>query len=138
MQNQALYSLLGTRFGGDGRTNFGLPKLNGVAPLGFSPGTDVGKTGGSETVALNVTQIPSHSHTIKVNTATADQPAPADHYPAALPAPHLAFADAASPLTPMAAEVVGAAGGGQPHPNMQPYLAVNFCIALQGIYPSRP
>lgn len=143
--NQALYALIGIRFGGNGTTNFKLPNLNGVVPMHFNltqtapnAETDIGGAGGSETVTLNLTQIPAHNHLVRVSTTTANQPSPAGHFPAALPSPHLAFAAATNPQVHMLGSGMGVAGEGQAHSNMQPYLVVNFCIAIQGTWPSRP
>ena len=139
-QNTALFSLLGTTYGGNGKSNFALPDLQGRAPMhpGQGPGLslhDLGETGGSETVSLLESEIPSHSHTLRASLDPADlaQPLPtrclakssANLY--AAPPPNIAMSD--SSLAP--------AGGDQPHNNLQPYLTFYFNIALQGVFPPR-
>ena len=146
-QNSALFSLLGTTFGGNGTTNFALPDLRGRVPVhaGSGPGLSpyaLGQSGGTETVNLSVAQMPAHNHLVQPN-CTAGVPQspvndPANAFPAATesstggPAIYGTPAGATMGATPSAV-----AGGSQPHPNIQPYLCVNFIIALQGIYPSR-
>lgn len=142
-QNTALFSLLGTTYGGNGKSNFALPDLQGRAPMhpGQGPGLslhDLGETGGSETVSLLESEIPAHSHALRANTDFADLQAPA-------PARSLARSQNASAyqsttnqsLVSMAPESLAPAGGDQPHNNLQPYLTFYFCIALQGVYPPR-
>jgi microcystin-dependent protein len=140
-QNTALFSLLGTTYGGDGKSNFALPNMQGNAPMhpGQGPGLslhDLGETGGSETVSLLESEIPSHSHQLRVIGDQADQPVPS-------PARCLARSNggfAWNPTftaAPMNGSAIAPAGGDQPHNNMQPYLTLNFCIALQGVYPPR-
>lgn len=137
-QNTALFSLLGTTYGGNGQTNFALPNLQGAAPMhpGQGPGLslrDLGEVGGTETVTLTQTQIPSHTHPLNADSGSPTTGSPAN---AVLASPAaLRRYSAASDLEPMVP--VGAAGGSQPHNNMQPYLTLNFCIALQGVYPPR-
>lgn len=142
-QNTALFSLLGTTYGGDGKSNFALPDLQGRMPMhhGQGPGLslyDLGQTGGSDTVTLLESEIPTHTHTIQVS----DNGSPAVSSPgptAALgSAPNRAFVSA--PVTGsvvMAPNQLLPAGGGQPHNNMPPYLTLQFCIALQGVFPPR-
>lgn len=139
-QNTALFSLLGTTYGGDGRTTFALPNLQSRVPLHFGHGAglssySLGEQGGQETVTLATGQMPSHSHQAMGSTAggSADSPAGA----VMAQASRLNIYGSPQSLTPMAAQAVGAAGGNQPHENRPPYLALNFCIALQGIFPSR-
>jgi microcystin-dependent protein len=137
-QNTALFSLLGTTYGGDGKSNFALPNLQGRAPMhpGQGPGLalhDLGEVNGAETVTLTPAQMPSHTHQL-----TADSGAPTTGNPtnAVLASPAaLRKYSAALDLEKMAP--VGAAGGSQPHNNRQPYLTLNFCIALQGVFPPR-
>ena len=152
-QNSALFSLLGTSFGGDGRTNFALPDLRGAAAIGQGQGPGltprpVGAVAGTETATLTVDQIPSHHHEV----AVARQPVEANNVftpdgttilalttgsdKEGTTIPFDIYAVDSAPTVPMAADMVGTAGG-QPHANMMPYLAGNFCIALQGIFPSR-
>lgn len=139
-QNTALFSLLGTTYGGNGKSNFALPDLQGRAPMhpGQGPGLslhDLGETGGSETVTLLESEIPAHSHALRAQSAPADTPGPAQFTPArtigAMPyrASGATVAMHPTALTP--------AGGDQPHNNMQPYLTFYFCIALQGVFPPR-
>ncbi|HEX7832763.1 MAG TPA: tail fiber protein [Thermoanaerobaculia bacterium] len=139
-QNTALFSLLGTTYGGNGKSNFALPDLQGRAPMhpGQGPGLslhDLGETGGSETVTLLESEIPAHSHQLKVSLNPADSPNPAGAY-AAGPNNDNIYAPAAA-LTFMAPESLAPAGGDQPHNNLQPYLTFYFCIALQGVFPPR-
>lgn len=136
-QNTALFSLLGTTYGGDGRSNFALPDFQGRAPMhpGQGPGLslhDLGETGGSETVTLLESEIPAHSHTMYATTNPADEQQPAtDRSGGTATAQYdsVANTNMHSALAP--------AGGDQPHNNMQPYLTLYFCIALQGVFPPR-
>jgi microcystin-dependent protein len=134
-QNQALFSILGTTYGGNGITTFGLPDLRGRVPLHVGNGFYLGQAGGSETVALTMGQS-AHSHALKASSAVGTQASPALHYPAASAARNVAYASTAdSSLN--AASVSSTSNGGQVHSNMQPSLALEFCIALQGIFPSQ-
>jgi microcystin-dependent protein len=148
-QNTALFSLLGTTYGGDGKSTFALPNLEGSAPMhpGQGPGLslhDLGETGGSTSVTLLQSEMPSHNHTFQGNTTTATNASPANavymrgHYNDGVGntgAVDLYTTNA--PDTTLNPFVLGIAGGNQPHNNMQPYLTLNFCIALQGVYPPR-
>ena len=145
-QNTALFSLLGTNYGGDGKSTFGLPNLQGAFPMhagsGAGPGLTqrlTGETGGAESVALTKDQIPSHNHA--VNTAAGATAGTPDGTTSLAPnsAGHAMYHHA-TPKTHghMDASTVLAAGGGAPHDNLQPYLALSFIIALQGIFPPRP
>jgi microcystin-dependent protein len=139
-QNTALFSLLGTTYGGNGLSNFALPDLQGRAPMhpGQGPGLslhDLGETGGSETVSLLESEIPSHSHLVNASGRAAVENDAAGLYWARTSVN--LYAPAASPLTMMAPESLAPAGGDQPHNNMMPYLTVYFCIALQGVFPPR-
>ena len=139
-QNTALFSLLGTTYGGDGKSNFALPDMQGNAPMhpGQGPGLslhDLGETGGSETVTLLASEIPSHSHTLVASQADGiDQSPSGELYASGIGI--AAFAPP-GPLTTLNASSLAPAGGDQPHNNMQPYLTLSFCIALQGVYPPR-
>lgn len=137
--NTALFSILGTTYGGDGRTTFGLPNLQGRVPMhwGNGPGLSMrvpGETGGAETVTLVATQIPAHSHALVAGTGT---PTTADPAGAVLPTGSSRIYAPAGGAAAMAAASIGNTGGSQPHTNMQPYQTVTFIIALEGIYPSR-
>ena len=140
-QNTALFSLLGTTYGGNGKSNFALPDLQGRSPMqpGQGPGLslhDLGETGGSETVSLLESEIPSHSHQLRVwNDDPGDRFSPAGGTLARANNGQ-AYGPAAN-LAMMAPESLAPAGGDQPHNNMQPYLTFYFCIALQGVFPPR-
>lgn len=142
--NQALYSLLSNRFGGDGRVNFQLPDLRGRTPLHQSATEVLGTAGGAETVVLTSAQMPQHTHTFQVSNqpATAGGVAGAWYAaPAAWSATSGAtklYAAAKSDITPLYPDCLNSSGTSQAHPNMQPYLAVKFVIATMGIYPPRP
>ncbi len=132
-QNQALFSLLGTTFGGDGRTNFALPDLRGRTPIHVSSGHTLGERGGEQNHTLSISELPMHSH---VAQATNNPAAGDDATGNVLGQAGLnLYAPFSSPAA-MGPAMVGNAGGSQPHLNMQPYLAISFCIALQGIFPS--
>jgi microcystin-dependent protein len=136
-QNTALFSLLGTTYGGNGKTNFALPDLQGRAPMhpGQGPGLslhDLGETGGSETVSLLESEIPSHQHSVNVVNDSGAQPNPGQAYVA-----RANIFNSTLNNVSMNAQDLAPAGGDQPHNNMQPYLTFYFCIALQGIYPPR-
>jgi microcystin-dependent protein len=140
-QNTALFSLLGTTYGGNGKSNFALPDLQGRAPMhpGQGPGLslhDLGETGGSETVTLLESEIPVHTHQLRASGEDANDDDP----------PNAAWAGSVgvglykapdNNMTNMAFEALPPAGGDQPHNNMQPYLTCYFCIALQGVFPPR-
>jgi len=134
-QNQALFSLLGTTFGGDGRVNFALPDLQARAPIHVGSGHTLGERGGEPAHTLSIAEIPTHVHTANAgsNPATANTPAN-NLVPAASIASSLY--GGANNLTAMAPNALSNVGGSQAHLNMQPYLTISFCIALQGIFPS--
>ena len=139
-QNTALFSLLGTTYGGDGKSNFALPDLQGRAPMhpGQGPGLslhDLGEQGGSETVTLLESEIPAHSHSLNASPDDGDIriPTPTRSWAKAV----MYKAGAPNPATAMAAEGLAPAGGDQPHNNLQPYLTFYFNIALQGVFPPR-
>lgn len=142
-QNTALFSLLGTTYGGDGRSNFALPDLQGSAPMhpGQGPGLslhDLGETGGSETVTLLESEIPAHNHFVRAYTGdAADSRSPNLAQTLGAPSPGNLYDSTATQLSPMAPQAFSPAGGDQPHNNMMPYLTLNFNIALQGVYPPR-
>lgn len=141
-QNTALFSLLGTTYGGDGKSNFALPNMQGNAPMhpGQGPGLslhDLGETGGSDTVTLLQSEIPSHSHGVMSVPPTfgGNSDIPTGHS-FAKSSQGNAYTSAAA-LTTFADAALTPAGGDQPHNNLQPYLVLNFCIALQGVFPPR-
>ncbi len=135
-QNQALFSLLGTTFGGDGRVTFALPNLQGNVPIHVGNGHTLGERGGEQAHTLTIPEIPMHAHTLNGTSAGATQPVPTGALFATTGATDPIYGPSASLVT-MAPGTIANAGGGQAHPNMQPYLTVSFCIALQGIFPSR-
>jgi microcystin-dependent protein len=140
-QNTALFSLLGTTYGGDGKSNFALPDLQGRAPMhpGQGPGLslhDLGETGGTETVSLLESEIPSHRHTLNADLVDAGD--------TNVPSPGASFAQSSGGTlyqtttnTELSPNALAPAGGDQPHNNMQPYLTCYFNIALQGVFPPR-
>lgn len=142
-QNTALFSLLGTNYGGNGQTTFGLPNLQGRTPLHYGQGPGLsdyvlGEQGGATNVTLNLTQIPAHSHTVQGDTVAGDSGTPTagglwTAVGRGRPAP---YGPAAS-LAAMNPATIGATGGGQPHDNMSPYLTLTFIIAMAGIFPPR-
>lgn len=132
-QNQGLFSLLGTTFGGDGRVNFALPDLRGRTAIHVGSGHTLGERGGEQAHTLSIAEIPTHTHQLSASNAEANTPAPTNALPAASPEPGYA---AASDLVAMNAASVANVGGSQAHLNMQPFLTLSYCIALQGIYPS--
>ncbi|MGH3186446.1 MAG: phage tail protein [Streptosporangiaceae bacterium] len=143
-QNTALFSLLGTTFGGNGVTTFGLPNLQGASPVhpGQGPGLslyDLGDTGGSQTVALLPGETASHSHTMQADARPGDLDTPSPQASLARSSPQSIYKTPTGATTqPMAAGILGGAvGGNAPHNNLMPYLTLNFCIALQGVYPPR-
>ncbi|NHZ42242.1 phage tail protein [Massilia aquatica] len=142
-QNTALFSLLGTAYGGDGKSTFALPNLADRSPLhpGAGPGLsqrDLGEPGGVHEVALTIAEMPAHQHDLHhagsaATTATPGMTVSFGHAGVAQ-----IYASAAATLTPLAPAALSSAGAGQPHENRQPFLALNFCIALQGVFPQRP
>jgi microcystin-dependent protein len=136
-QNQALFSLLGTTFGGDGRVNFALPDLRGRAPLHVGSGHTLGERGGEQAHTLSIAELPTHTHVANGASNAADAAVPTGNLLAAVD--ETTFAAAYAPpsgLVAMAAQAVSNTGGSQAHLNMQPFLTLNFSIALQGIFPS--
>jgi microcystin-dependent protein len=133
-QNQALFSLLGTTYGGNGVTTFALPNLQGRAPMHFSSQYPLGQQDGAVSCTLNVTQIPTHVHTVQATTNAGTE---------AMATETLQFAKSnaqsygSPPLQNMAVSAITSYGANQPHENRQPFLVLSFCIALQGIFPSR-
>ena len=138
-QNQALYSLLGIQFGGDGRTNFKLPDLRGRVPLhlDLSQGINVGTFAGAEDVTLDVLQLPTHTHTFNASDDAATDSNISVDGTTTYAVADGTFYTAATNLTRQADQTCSSVGGGQAHENRQPSLTVNFSIALMGLYPSR-
>ncbi|HYW71904.1 MAG TPA: tail fiber protein [Pyrinomonadaceae bacterium] len=132
-QNQALFSLLGTTYGGNGQTTFNLPNLRGRTPIGMGSGHTLGEAAGTTAVTVNIQQLPTHLHALQASTTVGDTPA----------ANNTVFANAGNlygppnNLTTLDPTTVTSVGGSQAHTNMMPYLAVTFIIALQGIFPSQ-
>lgn len=143
-QNTALFSLLGTTYGGDGKTTFALPNLQGSAPMhpGQGPGLslhDLGESGGSETVTLLQSEIPAHSHSVIAQVPPADTNLPSGTVLARASIGGVTpfLPPAGAPLVSMSPSAIAPAGGSAPHNNMQPYLTLYFNIALQGVFPPR-
>ena len=141
-QNTALFSILGTTYGGNGSTTFALPDLRGRMPIGMGAGPGLtprilGEKDGAEAVTLSVAQIPSHSHTYNALSGNREKPNPTGNFLGLAPGPFYAEMNAGDTLLPMNPAAISPAGGSQPHYNMPPYLGLSFIICLQGIYPSR-
>jgi len=139
-QNDALFSLLGTIYGGDGRTTFGLPDMRGRIPIhaGHGPGLSerrLGSKGGAENVTLTVNQMPSHSHRPIGTSENATDPSPQGNFLASSPVVDLYAAE--TPTENLASDTITSVGGSRAHTNLMPFLCVHFIIALVGIYPSR-
>jgi microcystin-dependent protein len=132
-QNQALFALLGTTYGGNGQTTFALPNLRGQVPIHMGSGHTLGERAGSTAVTVNIQQLPTHQHQMNATNTDANRnSSPANNV---LGPANNQYA-APSQLSPLNAGTVGNVGGSQAHVNMMPYLVLNFCIALQGIFPS--
>lgn len=138
-QNTALYSLIGTQYGGDGHTTFALPDLGGRVPLGqdASGSYQVGQSSGAETVTLNSAQIPMHTHQFAGTSAAATGRFPTQRLYGNDTSEAL-YGAASGPPAVLAGQTLGPAGGNTPHDNMQPYRVINFAIALAGVFPQRP
>jgi len=134
-QNQALFSLLGTTYGGDGRVNFALPNLQGRVPIHVGNGQILGQQGGEQAHTLSIAEIPAHTHTAQASATAGTQNVPANNM--MLSQRTAEIYRAPSNLAPMVAGTLANIGGSQAHLNMQPFLTLNFCIALQGIFPSQ-
>ncbi len=138
-QNQALFSLLGTTFGGDGRTNFGLPNLQGRTPIHVGQGHTLGEAGGEQSHTLSIAELPTHAHVFNGSSANATAIVPANNVLAKGSAnqnPINYYSTSITNLTAMNPASLANVGGSQAHLNMQPFLTLSFCIALQGIFPS--
>lgn len=148
-QNQALFSLLGTQYGGNGTTNFALPDLRSRTPLGYAssvdpswqpPSVQIGQAAGVENVTLLSTNLPAHTHSMNASTAGGDNRIAGGRVFAtstSTGSPPNLYAPSTGALVPLNAQTVAPSGGNQPHPNIQPYGVINFCVALSGTYPSR-
>jgi microcystin-dependent protein len=142
-QNTALFSLLGTNFGGNGTSNFALPNLQGSSPIGFGQGPgltnrNVGEVGGVETVTLNVNQIPAHAHQLNAYGLAANADAPSPQALLGLQRDNAYNAGAPGTLVAMESDTLAHSGGNLPHDNRPPYLSLNLCISITGVFPSRP
>jgi len=134
-QNQALFSLLGTRYGGNGQTNFALPDLKGRVPMHTQDNSHfIGERAGEAAHTVSISELPTHVHVAMASNAIGTANSPAGNL---LSDPTLNAYAAPGPLTTISPETVAATGGSQPHNNMSPYLDLNFCIALQGVFPAR-
>ena len=135
-QNQALFALLGTTFGGNGQTTFALPDLRGRVPIHAGNSFTLGTRGGAASHTLTISEMPMHTHLVQATAAAATTNMPSNQALLAMSTAAQAYAPAGN-LHAMAPDAVTNAGGSQAHTNMQPLLALNFCIALQGIFPSQ-
>jgi microcystin-dependent protein len=133
-ENETLFQLIGTTYGGDGQSTFALPDLRGRIPIHQGNGFILAETGGAEQVTLTVNQIPAHTHPLLASTASASSNSPAGSLLAESASLNLYTQD--SPDANMAPAAIGAVGGNQPHENMQPYLCLSFIISLFGLFPS--
>ncbi len=142
---EPLYSIIGTTYGGDGRTTFGLPDLRSRVPIGQGQGTGlttrvIGSSGGAESVTVAEATMPAHTHTMTVSSTEASTASPANAIPASVPANARFYFPAATGTTPtaMAAASVGNVGSGMAHPNVMPSIAIQYIICLNGLYPVKP
>lgn len=141
-QNTALFSLLGTTYGGNGKSNFALPDMQGNVPMHPGQGSglslhDLGETGGSQSVTLLESEIPAHVHALRGDRNVSESPDPTANTLGRGSSINAYQNNVSQNLVPMAGEALAPSGGDQPHNNMQPYLTFNFCIALQGVFPPR-
>ena len=134
-QNDALFNLIGTTYGGDGQTTFALPDLRGRVPVHVGPGFALAQAGGAETVTLTTSQIPAHSHVPQANSNAGIQSSPGGGVWANSSLGQ--FDNTNPPDSPMAVGALGLAGASQPHDNMVPFLVVNFILSLFGVFPSQ-
>ena len=136
-QNTALFSLLGTTFGGNGTTTFNLPNLQGATPVHFGSGLSLGQVGGEANHTLVTSEMPSHTHAVNGNSGAGNATTPVGNVWAPVPATASINAYNNAQNGAMGGTAIGLGGGSQPHNNLQPYLVVNVCIAITGIFPSR-
>ena len=136
-EQETLFNLIGTTYGGDGQSTFALPDLRGRVPMHFGNGFSLAETGGVETVTLTVSQIPAHTHALLASASPATGSSPAATVPASTQAATITPYGTDAPLTTLLPSSVGTTGGSQPHNNFQPYLCVDFIISLFGIFPSQ-
>ncbi|MFZ0607373.1 MAG: tail fiber protein [Xanthobacteraceae bacterium] len=137
-QYQALFALLGTQFGGNGTTNFALPDMRSRVPIHTGSSYVIGQTAGSEQAALNISQIPQHNHMLQAVNSAGTTQKPINHLLGQSGSGNnAAYAAGTSNLTALNPASIQQTGGNQGHSNLQPYLAMNYCVALQGIFPSR-
>ena len=135
-QNQALFSLLGTTYGGNGQTNFALPDLRARAPIHVGSGHTLGEQGGQTSHTVTIAELPTHVHLLNASTTAASTNVPDTNTVLSASNPQNIYAQPTNVIA-MAPEAIGNVGGSQPHNNMQPFLALNYAIALQGIFPSQ-
>jgi microcystin-dependent protein len=133
-QNQALFSLLGTTYGGDGRVNFALPDLRGRTPIHMGSGHTLGERAGENAHTVSISELPTHTHAANASSSVGNNVVPTNNVLASSLNQSYRAPDQA--LTTLHAATIANVGGSQPHDNMQPYLTLSFCIALQGIFPS--
>jgi microcystin-dependent protein len=136
-QNQALFSILGTTYGGNGTVNFALPDLQGRVPVHVGQGITLGQRAGEAAHTLNISELPAHNHPVASSPELTNSSDPAGRVVAARPRGGMNIYATPPTSTAMSAASVAATGGGQPHENLMPYLVLNYVIALQGIFPSR-
>jgi microcystin-dependent protein len=141
-ENDTLFNLIGTTYGGDGESTFALPNLQSRVPLHQGNGFVLAQTGGAETVTLNVSQIPQHNHTLLASAQPGNASTPTSSTILSFEGPNPAQASVYLPYdgsgqTPLANQSIGLTGGNQPHDNMQPYLAISFIISLFGVFPTQ-
>jgi microcystin-dependent protein len=136
-ENETLFQLIGTTYGGDGQSTFALPDLRGRIPLHFGGDYAIGASGGAETVTLTTQQIPAHSHAPQATANFANAASPQNNLPAAASVANVDAYGTDQPTAPVSPTSVDTTGGSQPHTNLQPYLCINFIISLFGIFPSQ-
>jgi microcystin-dependent protein len=135
-ENETLFQLIGTTYGGDGQSTFALPDLRGRLPVHQGNGSILAETGGAEAVTLTVNQIPAHSHPFLATNDTATSTAPGNNLLASSTGATVSPYGSDQPLTALATQSISPVGGSQPHTNLQPYLCVDFIVSLFGIFPS--